>query len=188
MEIYNVSAGFLQICENFLDSKKLNPEDIFKRLSLEMGGDGTSITKSQLDNYINKAESGNIRVDKSKLKALKKIQENWDDISSGDDKITYGEMGGHAGLLLATVTSDVIEIVPKTEEKASKVDAIYDYLTDYLGLSSKNDVKESDLTSYLNDIIAGASNEDDSDSELVGTLINLIDASASKRSTVEVEV
>ena len=186
MEIYNVSAGFIQLCENFLGQKQIDSEGIFKRLSLEMGGDGESITKDQLNNYINKAESGNIKVDKSKLQALKKIQENWNSISNGDDSITYDEMSNHVGLLLATVSSDVIEIVQNTEEKTSKVDAIYDYLTDYLGLSSKDDVKESDLTSYLNDIIAGASDEDDSDSELIGTLINLIDAPASK-STVEVE-
>lgn len=187
MEIYNVSAGFLQICENFSGSKKLSSEEIFKRLSLEMGGDGNSITKDQIDNYIDKADSGRIKVDRAKLQALKKIQENWDSISNGDDEITYDEISNQVGFLLATVTSDVIQVIPNSSEKDSKVDAIYDYLIDYLGLSSKNDVKESDLTSYLNDIIAGVSNEDDSDSELIGTLINLIDSSASK-STVEVRV
>lgn len=186
MKIYGVSAGFIQICENFLDDKNADPEKIFKQLSLEMGGDGKSITKDQIDSYIDKADSGIVNVDKSKLQSLKKIQQNFDSISKGDYSITYADMKDFAGLLLATVTSDVIEIVEKPEEEISQVDAIYDYLTDYLGLSSKDEVQESDLTSYLNDIIAGTSNEDDSDSELVGTLINLID-SYSSNSTMLVE-
>ena len=61
------------------------------------------------------------------------------------------------------------------EEKISRVDAIYDYLTDYLGLENKDEVNESDLTSYLNDIVAGASNNNISDNKLVGTIINLIE-------------
>lgn len=187
MNIYGVSAGFILVCENFLGKKNLDPQEIFKYLSYQMGGDGKSIKKSELDAYISKIESGSVNADKGKLQGLKEFQKNWDAISKGKDSITFSDMSDDmTGLLLATMGSEVFQVTQSPEEKTSQVDAIYDYLTDYLGLSNKDDVKESDLTSYLNDIIAGSSNDDDSDSELIGTLINLID-SYSSNSTMLVE-
>lgn len=183
--IYNVSAGFLTTYATYHGKAKLDAEEIFKRLSLEMGGDGSSITKDQLNDYIDKAESGTLDVGKSKLNALKKIQENWDQISNGDDSITFEDMKKYNSLLMATVIGDF----SKTEindSKSSAKDAIYDYLTDYLDLSNKNDIKESDLTDYLNELMTNSTPEDDSNSDLIGTLTNMI-ATFSTNTTVETE-
>lgn len=188
--IYNISPGFLITYSQYQGKDKLNMEEVFKQLSFEMGGDGGSITKDQLNNYISKADSGDIQVDHSKLSALKIIQKNWDTISKGDNSISYDDMKGYSSLLAATLSGNFT----KTEiddSKSSMKDAIFDYLVDDLGLSSKNEIKKSDLSDYLNKIIANTSNinsvdSNEADNELIGALTNLI-ATFSSNSTVEAQ-
>jgi len=182
--IYNISPGFLQSYITYQGKEKLDPEEVFKSLSLEMGGDGKSITMDQLNSYIDKAESGSIDVDETKLKALKQIQKNWDNISKGKDSITYGDMEAYKSLLLATVAGTFTK-TEINDSTSSIKDAIYDYLTDALGLSSSKDITETDLTSYLNELLTNT--EDNSNSELIATLTNMI-ASFSPLSTVETEI
>lgn len=197
-KIYSMSAGFLQNYITCQDKKNLDPEKIFKRLSFEMGGDGKTITKEELDNYISDAESGNIHVDKQKLDALKMIQKDWDTISNGKDSITYADMEKYKSLLFQTMGGNftVTEIddsassshsSSSADEASSSInDAIFDYLTDYLNKSNKNEITKSDLSSYLNDLITGDSNGSDSNSELIAAVTNLISVTTSP-STVEAE-
>ncbi len=183
--IYNVSPSYLIAYETYHGKAKLDDEEIFKRLSLEMGGDGKSITKDQLDTYINKAGSGEIEVGKSKLESLKKIQKNWDKIAGDDDIITFEEMEKYRSLLLATIIGNFTKTeIPDSEESAQ--DAIYDYLTDYLGLSDKSQIQKKDLTNYLNEIMSTSIVEDDSNNDLVATVTNMI-ASFSSDTTLETE-
>jgi len=184
--IYNISPGFLQSYTT-IQSKKgnINMEEIFKSLSLEMGGDGSKITKDQLNKYIDKAESGNIKVDKKKLNALKEIQKNWDAISKGEDNITYGDFKDFPTLLAATLAGE-FTATEVQDSTASMTDAIFDYLADELGVSDKSQITQSDLTSYLNDLITNASDENDSNGELIDAVTNLI-ATYSTDSTVETE-
>ncbi len=185
-KIYNISPGFLQAYLTSQDKSKLTPEEIFKRLSFEMGGDGKTITRKQLDDYIDKADSGLIKIDKNRLLALKRIQKNWDKISKGEDSIIYDDMKNYTALLLATVNGSFTA----TEIDGSKSfseDDIYDYLVDYLDLSSKEEITESDLASYLNELIANSSDENDSNIELIAAVTNLIAANSSK-STVDTEI
>lgn len=180
--IYNVSPGFLVAYSTYQGKSKIKSEDIFKSLSLEMGGDGKTITKKQLDDYISKAESGNTNIDKSKLKALKNIQKHWDTIANGDDTLTYDEMKKYEHLLLATVIGDFTKTEIEDDESSTE-DAIYDYLTDYLGL---NEITKSDLTNYLNDLMANSSKDDSSNNNLIDTLTNMI-ADFTPVSTIETE-
>lgn len=184
-EIYTMNAGFIQSYMTYQGKDKLDLKEVFKRLSLEMGGDGTKITKAQLDNYISKSESGSLDVDSKKLAALKKIQDNWDTISNGDGNITYDDMEKFSSLLSATIAGGFT--VTKIEDSKSSIhDAIYDYLTDYLKLSSKDQITKSHLTSYLNDLITTSSDDNNSNTELIGALTNII-ASHSPKSTIEAE-
>lgn len=183
--IYNINPGFLQTYMTYQGRDKLDMEEVFKRLSFEMGGDGKTISKSQLDNYINNAESNGRNVGNTKLGALKFIQKNWDTIAKGEDVITYDNLKDSQNLLAATLTSDFTE-TEVDEAETSLTDAIYDYLTDYLGLSSKNDVTKTDLTSYLNELISEQSGDSDANNELIGALTNMIDSS-SYPSTIEAD-
>ncbi|MDD3435908.1 MAG: hypothetical protein PHC64_02030 [Candidatus Gastranaerophilales bacterium] len=184
-KIYNMSAGFLQTYMAYVGKDELDLEEVFKRLSYELGGDGKTITKGQLNNYIDKAESGIIDVDSKKLSALIRIQDNWDNISGGDDEITFEEMQKYAPLLIATLTGN-FEVTEIGDSETSVVDAIYDYLVDYLDLDSRDEVTKEDLTSYLSELVSNPLDETDSDSDLIGALTNLI-ASYSSDTTVETE-
>lgn len=198
-KLYNISPGFLITYQAYAGKEKLDMEEVFKRLSFELGGDGKTINKKALDEYIAKADSGGIKVDKHKLKALKDIQKNWDEISQGKDNITYEDIKKYPTLLAQTLMGDFTEIElpdkkpPEENEKADEVsisDAIYDYLMDYLDLDNKDEIKKSDLENYLNELVTNSTEENDTNSELTGELIgaltNMI-ATYSPTSTVEAE-
>lgn len=183
--IYNITPGFLQAYVTYQSKKDISMEEIFKRLSYEMGGDGKSITKKELDNYIKNYEASTKGHHSPKLSALKIIQKNWDTISHGKDSITFEDMKDYSTLLAAIFAGDftATEVDDSTD---SAIDAVLDYLADYLGLSSKDDLKKSDLTSYLNELITNSSEENDVDGELIGALTNAI-ATFDTNTTVETE-
>ena len=187
-KIYNISPGFLQVCENYLGKKDITPQEVFKRLSLEIGGDGKSITKKQLDNYIAKADAGLINIDKPRLNALKQIQKQWDNISQDGEQITYEDIKskGFEVLLMATVAGTFTETEVDNDDKESMIESIYKKLMDTLELLNKEDIKKSDLENYLNKVISDTTQDDGSKTEEISVLTNMI-ASYSNNSTIEKE-
>lgn len=187
-KIYNISAGFLQICENYLGKKKISLEDVFKKLSYEMGGDGKTITKKQLNDYINNAEKGLIKVDKNRLNALKNIQKNWDKISKGNDSISFEDMKGFEALLMATVVGTFTEAEIKSEKDSTLIEEIYDLLKKSLNIEDKSEIKKEDLIDYLNNILSEKTEDEDNlNSEIIDTLVNMI-SSYDQTKTIEVEI
>lgn len=184
--IYSMSAGFMQAYMAVQGKDKLDMEEVFKKLSYELGGDGKSIKKEDLDSYINQADKGLIKVDSAKLNALKRIQKNWDNISGGDDTITLDEMQKYSAFLMATMNGNFTETEIGEDDSSSISDAIYDYLTDYLGKKGKNEITESDLSNYLNELLADETDDIGANDELVCALTNMI-ASYSSISTIETE-
>lgn len=170
--IYNISSSFLQNYVNFHGKTKLTVEEMFKRLSLEMGGDGSSITKKQLDSYIDKADSGSISVSKQKLSALKQIQKNWDTISKGEDAITAENMKDFVMLLVATMT-DSFEVVDNTE--ANNPNDIYEYLLESMGITDLDEATNADLSNQLNTLLSSDSS-DDAIGDAIDSIINIMAA------------
>lgn len=166
--VNNISAGLILGYVNIIGKKKVSLEEMFKSLSLEMGGDGNTITKKQLDTYIAKAESGAIKVSNAKLKALKKLQEKWDDISKGKDSISFSDLKDFSMLLVNIVVGGFQD---SEEEDSSKSD-LKEYAKQTLGISDDTSDK-SDLEAHLKSLLADHSN-DDSNSDLVDLLTNLI--------------
>jgi len=192
--IYNISAGFLQSYVTFQSKKDMTPEEIFKRLSIEMGGDGKTITKKQLDDYIGNAESGHLSVSKQKLEALKTIQKNWDMISGGEDSISYENLKGFPSLLAATMAGGY-ETTEISDSPSALASAIKDYLVGALGLESAENITKSDLNSYLNTFLDNKINADNLDlasdtnieanNEIIAILTNMI-AAFDSTPTIEV--
>lgn len=180
-KIYNMSAGFMLTYMTCQDEKNLDLEKVFKRLSFEMGGDGKTITKEQIDDYIKKADKGLIKVDKSKLKAIKQIQKNWETVAGGDDTLTFEEIKKYSTLLMATLTGnfEVMEV----EDSDSK-DSIYDFLMECLDLPNKESITKDDLTAFLNKILSenplleALDGEDDevSSEDYFGFTSNIVDS------------
>lgn len=184
--IHNISAGFIETYINFLGKKKMTTAEMFKRLSLEMGGDGNTITKKQLDDYIDKADSGSVKLSKHKLSALKTLQKNWGEISQGKDNISAGDMKGFELLLAATMADiETDDSNSKTEESSDSESDLQKLLLKNLGLTDIRNVTNSDLSSHLNILLSDASNDDDI-ADAIDSLINL-KASMSNSSTIEVK-
>ena len=64
-----------------------SPEEMFKQLSTDAGGDGTSITKDQLQSYVDK-----LKEEGKDTKPLDDMLSNFDKISNGSDKITSSDV------------------------------------------------------------------------------------------------
>lgn len=170
--ISNINLGFLESYINFHSKTKLTTEDMFKSLSIEMGGDGKAITKSQLDSYIDKAESGSIKIGKQKLSALKQIQKNWDTISKGEDSISVSNMEGRE-MLLASAMVDGFESIDIADGKNNFISDIHKYLLENLGISDLKKVSNADLNSYLHTLLSDDS-DDDAIGDAIDSLINLM--------------
>lgn len=170
-QIYGISSNFLQAYVNFQSKDKLTIEEMFRRLSLEMGGDGEKITKDQLDEYVNKIEAGKIKASKEKIYALKYMQKNWDEISGGKDVITMGDMEKYSTILALAMTStfETEEIEVKDEDKKTP----YELLLENMEISDFAQATGSELNEYLKTLIAEDS-DDDAIADAIDAIINII--------------
>lgn len=199
--VSGLSNGLIKAYTVFQSTNSLSTKDMFKSLSLDVGGDGKAITKKQLDAYVDKAKSGDISVSDSKLSALKSLQENWDKISGGKDSITADNMKDYSKILVKTVlddfttapdsksadstkTSDSQKAAPQSS-KNGFIDDIDAYLIKSALGTSVNNASSSDLNSYLKTLLTGTSDEnDDTNANLIASLTNLI-ANRNSSSTIE---
>lgn len=174
---------------NSVPSEKANPKDIFRNLSLDVGGDGKSITKAQLDKYVDKAEDGKINIPDKELSALQKLQDNWDKVADGGDKITY------ANVSASGFTDTLKSMIPDKESKTKDLSSDFEdsktkinnrLMSSALGSSVKSSSSNS-YSSMLKTLLSGTTDEnDDSNAEAIATLTNLI-ADSKSTSTTEVE-
>lgn len=179
--VNGISSELLLSFVNFHGKTKLSPKEMFKHLSLEMGGDGTKITKDQLDNYIKKAKSGAIKISAKKLRALEQLQNNWDTISGKKDSITEGDLEKYIGILLDATAGG-----PESSEDSDTDNSELIKLA----LNFYNTEGSSNLNakSLLKSLLAGSTDEnDDKNANLIDALTNSI-AKSDANSTVEKEV
>lgn len=181
--ICNITPGFLLSYIEVLSKPNIKPEDIFKQLSYEMGGDGSSISKDQLDNYINKAESGDISITKQKLHALKQIQKNWDTISNGKDNISYSDIAKYKCILFETLGGG-FEVSEDGEIQEPSTE-IYNLLKKNLGVKNLDDATISALNNHLKTLLTKDSSDDEI-GDTIDALINLM-ANKSNPSNVSME-
>ncbi len=179
-------AGYLQSTS----SADLDSKTIFKKLSIDMGGDGKTITKDQLNTYITNAESDTSTVSDEELAALKTLQEKWDTISNGGDKITYANMSNYKDILTSMDSADEEITLPDSFQTAAenKID-INSYLIEsaFSFNAYEDEDSTSNWTSLLKTLLTGTTDEnDDENANMIATLINLI-ADAQSNTSVDVE-
>lgn len=171
------------------DASEMDEKTIFSKISMDMGGDGKSITKNQLDSYITSAKKGEVSISKDELESLKTLQEDWDDIAGEDaESMTYYSVSKSGSDALSS-------LIPDEEESSSdlrKVTADYTIAAyskvvnaAFGGLSPGNTESKSGLSSLLNTLLSGNTDEyDDANANLIANLTNLL---ATSNSTTEVE-
>lgn len=182
--ICNITPGFLLSYIEVFSKPDISPEDIFKQLSMEMGGDGKTITKKQLDDYISKANAGEVNITKQKLHALKQIQKNWDTISNGEDSIDYGDMEKYKSLLFATMGGG-FEVSEDTEIEENPID-ICNFLKANLGISDLDNATSEELNNHLKTLLLKTSSDDEI-GDTIDSIINLM-ADKTNESSVNLEV
>lgn len=187
-----LSNTSLQRYLNSTDSNDVDTKTIFSKISMDLGGDGKSITKDQLDSYISSAVNGDISISKDELTSLKTLQEDWDAIAGEDtEKMTYFDV--------VKSGSDVLtSLIPEEDDKsaasslftatADATAAAYSKVVNAAlsGLSSSDSNNSSSgMSSLLNTLLTGNTDEyDDANAELIANLTNLL---AKSTSTVEKE-
>jgi len=207
------------LLKNYLDetsSDMVRSDKIFENMSIDMGGDSTSITKDQLDTYIKNAQDGTVNISDKQLSALTELQTNWNDITfNSSNSISYADIdnAGYSSTLLSIVpdasdTSSLDDLQSLANEAtisaySSIVKSAIEGLTGNSSSSSNNynglinsalGVKSNDssstlskLSDLLDTLLGGTTDEnDDTNANAIDTLTNLI-AKYKDPSTVDVE-
>lgn len=172
---------------NSVPSEKANPKDIFRSLSLDVGGDGKSITKNQLDKYVDKAEDGKVNIPDKELSALQKLQDDWKKVADGGDKITY------ANVSASGYTDTLKSMAPDTKKtndvsgdfESSLTDIKNQLISSALGNSTNS--PSNSYSAMLKTLLSGTTDKnDDANAESIAVLTNLI-ANSKSSSTIETE-
>jgi len=178
---------------NYLNSvspDKADAKTIFSKLSIDVGGDGKSITKAQLTSYIDQAQNGKVSIPDEEMSALKTLQTNWDKVSDGGDSINYSNVSasGYTSTLQSMVPDNSKNTVDKSSDFAdSKTKIDNELISSALGTSISSSSSTNNYSSMLKTLLTGTTDEnDDSNAETIAKLTNLI-ANSKPTSTVETE-
>lgn len=185
--INNISSDLLQSYVSYQAKSELKPREMFQMLSLELGGDSETITKSQLDEYISSAKDGSISISNKEYAALTTLQDNWDTISNGGDSITYSDMKNYSNILVSAVTGGIsLSDNPGSLSNSSEIKDVNAYLIEH-ALKGIDKTDSSGATSLLQTLLTGTTDKnDDANANLIGSLINFI-ANFESASTIDVE-
>lgn len=177
---------------NSTTQEDADPKEIFRRMSIDVGGGGSTISKDDLSAYIEKAENEEIELGEDTLNLLKDIEENWDDISNESDSISYTNLAasGYKDDLLALASEENTDL----EDLMSLNESINDYVNSYISSSalgfsadSSSSLTKSGLNSVLQSLLTGYTDEnDDANADLIDALVNL-KASYDSSSNIELE-
>jgi hypothetical protein len=154
--------------------KPPSAEDMFKKLTEELGGDGTTINKEDLDSYIEELESSGS--DDKKLGFLKQLSANFDKISGGDDSITVDELkSGMDYLKPPEMAKGGAQGTPPDPSK------MFEDLSTKVGASSSG-ITEEDLQTYLEKLQANSG--DSKEIEMISKLIEDFDTLSGDSETI----
>ena len=90
-------------------------------ISIQLGGDGKTITRNQLQQYIQKADNGLINCASKQLKAFKLLDDNWKDLFEDSDSITARDFNKAAGIFAQIILAkDDKSDIEKLQEELQK--------------------------------------------------------------------
>ena len=119
--INGISSGQMLKLQNFSGGRKLTTEKMFGMISIQLGGDGKTITRNQLQQYIQKADNGLINCSSKQLKAFKLLDDNWKDLFGDSDSITARDFNKAAGIFAQIILAkDDKSDIEKLQEELQK--------------------------------------------------------------------
>lgn len=156
--------------------KSHSAEAVFSKLSSAVGGDGKTITKNQVENYVAKSNAGNSSnsnssgpLDKSLAEFSGKLLDNWNSISGGDESITKSDL--EAGMTLFELKLQKKDQTPSIAYGSQKSDnsefeyghhsstviTSFDTLAAAVGANG-NKITKDQLVSYLESLTSDIAN------------------------------
>ena len=122
--INGISSGQMLKLQNFSGGRKLTTEKMFGMISIQLGGDGKTITRNQLQQYIQKADNGLINCASKQLKAFKLLDDNWKDLFEDSDSITARDFNKAAGIFAQIILAkgDKSDIEKLQEELQKQIE------------------------------------------------------------------
>ena len=119
--INGISSGQMLKLQNFSGGRKLTTEKMFGMISIQLGGNGKTITRNQLQQYIQKADNGLINCASKQLKAFKLLDDNWKDLFGDSDSITARDFNKAAGIFAQIILAkDDKSDIEKLQEELQK--------------------------------------------------------------------
>lgn len=119
--INGISSGQMLKLQNFSGGRKLTTEKMFGMISIQLGGDGKTITRNQIQQYIQKADNGLINCSSKQLKAFKLLDDNWKDLFGDSDSITARDFNKATGIFAQIILAkDDKSDIEKLQEELQK--------------------------------------------------------------------
>ena len=99
-------------------SKNSSSEDLFRQFSTSIGGDGNTISKNNLDSYIQSAENGTVKASSTKIDAMKNLSDNWENFFGDSKSVSIDEFQEKIGVFASVLLADSKEEVKETAKTA----------------------------------------------------------------------
>lgn len=168
-------------------TKQVDQRQVFASVSIMVGGDGTSISKSQLKSFIDKASVGAVKVSNTQLRALKSMYSSWDDLFGKDtDSISVDDFNKAPQLFYQVAMSSneeddnekfLRQMREKSEEKMKE-------LAEKINGDKDKIPTIEQLQEYLKELIE--KDENDENSERIALLTNIIEEMKNPQNEYEV--
>lgn len=154
-------------------TKQVDQRQVFASVSIMVGGDGTSISKSQLKSFIDKASMGAVKVSNTQLRALKSMYSSWDDLFGKDtDSISFDDFNKAPQLFYQVAMSsneeddnekflrqmrekseekmkELAEKINGDEDKTPTIEQLQDYIKELIE-KDKDDENAYEIASVIN--------------------------------------
>ncbi|MBR1680994.1 hypothetical protein IJ707_04300 [bacterium] len=157
-------------------TKQIDQRQVFASVSIMVGGDGRSISKSQLKSFIDKASNGSVRVSDTQLRALKSMYSSWNDLFGKDtDAITVDDFNKAPYLFyqVAMSSNEEDENEKFAREMREKAEKYRKELSEKInGDDSKTPTLEQ-LQEYLNELIS--KNDEENNDDEIAKVTNIIE-------------
>lgn len=92
-------------------------EKVFTSLSMATGGDGKSLSKSQLSNYIKNVQQDEVSLSKDKLEVLKNMEKEWGKLFGNEEKVSVKELQKNSNKNIPLFVDDSTNSIEFAEQK-----------------------------------------------------------------------
>jgi len=157
-------------------TKQIDQRQVFASVSIMVGGDGSSISKAQLKNYIDKASNGMVKVSRQQLQAMKSMYSQWDNTFGKDkDTISFEDFNKAAHLFyqIAMLSNEEDENEKFSRQMREKADAKMKELAEKINGNKEKAPTLEQIQEYLKELIE--KDENDENAEEIATLTNYIE-------------